>query len=129
MSEPAPWVERDLGEELWFAVRFRPANRSGGEVYSVEFEAYKVTGREPRGKAWFARDNERGADDPTDKLEDADRYLRGEIKWDGCSHWYFDEQDRVMLHLCGRDAALDIGRLFEAMFDIARELMPDMEQT
>ena len=51
-------------------------------------------------------DGVRRFSDENDRHCEADKaavYLHGEVKWDGCSNWYFDECDRCMLHKCDRD--------------------------
>lgn len=55
----------------------------------------------------------------------ADVFLHGSVKWDGCSNWHFDEQDRVMIHGCSRDDLEGIGLLLTKCFDIAHEIMGD----
>ena len=53
-------------------------------------------------------------------MEDADVYLHGSVKWDGCSNWYFDQQDRVMLHGCSRADLVNIGEVMAKCWDYAR---------
>jgi hypothetical protein len=62
--------------------------------------------------------------DPVNCIEEAEPYLHGEVKWDGCSNWHFDEQDRVMLHGCSRDDVLRFGQVMAACWDWAAELCP-----
>ena len=33
---------------------------------------------------------------------DVEKYLKGYVKWDGCSHFWFGDDDGYM-HLCGRE--------------------------
>lgn len=61
---------------------------------------------------------------PTADIDSAGVYLSGEVKWDGCSNWRFDEQDDCMLHACSRE---ELSRFSEAMqlcYDWAKELLP-----
>lgn len=54
---------------------------------SATFSVYEVT-------SW---DGETG--EPVDK----ERYLKGYIKWDGCSHiWFGEEEGQGYIHLCGK---------------------------
>jgi hypothetical protein len=92
--------------------------------FRCEFTVYSIMGTDSDGVLLWTQDDEHGAPQPVDSLEEADVYLRGEIKWDGCSNWYFDEQDRVMIQFCSKGAAKDIGTLFERMYDIAKEVIP-----
>lgn len=50
--------------------------------------------------------------DLVETLEESEVYLHGSVKWDGCSNWHFDEQNRVMLHGCCRQ---DIQRYGDVM--------------
>jgi hypothetical protein len=45
-------------------------------------------------------------------LDEAEPYLHGTVKWDGCSNWHFDEQERTMLHGCRKS---DVQRFGDAM--------------
>ncbi|WP_197962677.1 hypothetical protein [Burkholderia cenocepacia] len=70
------------------------------------------------------------AESSSDLVEDishAERYLHGRVKWDGCSDWYFDEQDRVMLHGCSRSDLQRLGDVMAACWDWASELCPNFD--
>lgn len=70
------------------------------------------------------------AESSSDLVEDishAERYLHGHVKWDGCSDWYFDEQDRVMLHGCSRADLQRLGDVMAACWDWASELCPNFD--
>ena len=58
----------------------------------------------------------------TESIQEAELYLHGEVKWDGCSNWHFDEQDRVMLHGCTRQDVLRFGEVMAACWDWAAEI-------
>lgn len=93
----------------------------------LDFMVFQVTGQYVDGKPSFEV-----ADDPacnsTDFLAEAQVFLRGAIKWDGCSNWHFDEQDIGMLHFCGVGRASSIGRLMERMYDLASARMPTFDR-
>lgn len=55
--------------------------------------------------------------DPVKTLDEADIFLHGSIKWDGCSNWYFDEQDKAMLHGCTRDDLVRFGEMMARCWD------------
>lgn len=71
-------------------------------------------------------------DDATNEMtlkpEEADVFLAGFIKWDGCSDWEFPTQETCMLHFCGIDQATSIGRLMNRMYEIAAEQMPKFDR-
>ncbi len=90
------------------------------EEHIAHFEVVKVNGvitSPTPGVLMYAMEN----NDSTEDLNRAAVFLHGEIKWDGCSNWYFDEQDEVMLHFCGRHRVTAIWRLMDRMYDIAAE--------
>lgn len=58
---------------------------------------------------------------PLERIAEAEVYLHGEIKWDGCSNWFFDEQERAMLHFCGSADAEKIGKLFCELYELTGE--------
>ena len=51
-------------------------------------------------------------------------FLSGGVKWDGCSNWKFDEQERVMLHGCSREDLVIFGQIMAECWDWAFDLMP-----
>lgn len=59
-------------------------------------------------------------------LADAEVYLHGDVKWDGCSNWHFDEQDRCMLHGCSRGDLQNLGEVMAQCWDWAAELLPQL---
>ena len=58
----------------------------------------------------------------TESIQEAELFLHGEVKWDGCSNWHFDEQDRGMLHGCTRQELLRFGEVMAACWDWAAEI-------
>ncbi len=102
--------------------------------HRVEYTLYQIASHQqgsdgqytvPR---WPVRGSVTSGDD-TDVLADAEVYLHGAVKWDGCSDWHFDEQDRVMLHGCDRDALLNIGKVMAWCWDCTAELCPSWDGT
>lgn len=53
---------------------------------------------------------------------DCELFLHGEVKWDGCSNWHFDEQDIAMIHFCGRQSMLDVGKVLAFCYDWTSQL-------
>jgi hypothetical protein len=104
------------------------ATKSGND-YCVDFKVFEVVGADGRTDApLFGKKESSGnpaADRHTLDRSEAEVFLHGHVKWDGCSNLHFDEQDRVMLHFCSKQQAGDIGRLLERLYDIAAELMGD----
>ena len=93
--------------------------------YYVEYTIYdhetlSIDGCDPS----FHRAGSHSHPDPVDTVEEAEPYLHGQVKWDGCSNWYFDEQDRVMLHGCSRENVQRFGDIMAACWDWTQELIP-----
>jgi len=65
--------------------------------------------------------------DPVESMEDAEVFLHGFVKWDGCSNWHFDEQDRLMIHGCGRADIQRIGDIMAACWDWTAEILPNWD--
>lgn len=62
--------------------------------------------------------------DTVDRLEDAEVYLHGRVKWDGCSDWHFDDQDRGMIHGCSREDVQRLGDVMARCWDDTATLCP-----
>lgn len=70
----------------------------------IEFEVYEVVGWEMKGARLYEK---KGAEvlptiEHTTVIEEAATFIRGWIKWDGCSHFWFGDENQY-LHLCGLD--------------------------
>ena len=57
------------------------------------------------------------------RFVDAEPFLHGYIKWDGCSNWDWHDRD-CMQHFCGREDAVSIGALMNHLYDIAAQRLP-----
>jgi len=83
------------------------------QEHSVDFIVYEIEG-------WHEGATANVYDVPTINTEP---YLHGTVKWDGCSNWHFDEQDRVMLHGCQRSDLTRFGEVMAACWDWTAELL------
>ncbi len=104
-------------KDLWYYVVAEP-----GE-YKVEYKIYEVEGQGKDGDPFFHRAGE--ASHPSSgevALADAEIYAQGHVKWDGCSNWNIDEQERVMLHFCTKEQILNLGRVMAECWDMTAEL-------
>lgn len=72
------------------------------EENSVNFNAYEIVGfpLNKGGKPDFEKKGTTTGDVTTEDIEEAQTIIRGYIKWDGCSHYYFGDDDGY-IHLCG----------------------------
>lgn len=92
----------------------------------VEFAVYDIEGylNDDQAKPCWPRMGAKSSPDSVEDLGEADIYLHGSVKWDGCSNWYFNEQDRVMLHGCSREDIQRFGDVMGRCWDWAAEYMP-----
>jgi hypothetical protein len=108
-----------------------PASGSGeyhivAEVheYRLEFKCYEQTAKNMDGTPCYQRRGAMSSPDFVDSIHEAEVFLSGSIKWDGCANVRFDEQDEVMLHFCGQDETDKIGLLFAKLYALAAEHIP-----
>lgn len=85
----------------------------------LDFVAYKINGTTSDGKLIYNEATESSL--PTYNIEEAQPYLDGFIRSDGCSNWDFC--GNTMIHFCERDDYRNITILFDRMYDIAKESM------
>jgi hypothetical protein len=91
------------------------------ESYYVKFELFEIAGTIQDGPMTGTRIYAPMNDYPT--LGNAPVYAHGSVKWDGCSDWYFDEQNRCCLHGCSRENLTNLGDALAACWDWAGELI------
>lgn len=48
-------------------------------------------------------------------MDDLEMFIKGIIKWDGCSHIYFGDEDGY-LHLCGNKYFEDVKKVLDAVW-------------
>lgn len=90
----------------------------------VEFKVYEQAGIGSDGTHYFSIEEDNGESLREDKIEDADVFLNGSVKWDGCSNWMFDEQERGWIHACSRDDLVNMGEVMARCRDLAATLLP-----
>ena len=110
--------------DIGFTVRARlPCS---DEIYHCDFEVFKIVSGDSAEVAW-----QKAGEDvepiPVEYLDEAECFLSGHVKWDGCSNWNFDEQEKVSIHFCSVQQAMNIGVLFERLYRMAKELLPNYE--
>lgn len=94
----------------------------------VYFRIYEIEGIKEDGSILWHKSEAGSYPNPVEFLADADVFCHGEVKWDGCSNWCFDEQDRAMLHGCDRRDLMCLGRILAKCWDMAAELCPRWDQ-
>lgn len=63
----------------------------------------------------------------TKNRDDAEVYLHGTIRWDGCSDWSFYPADNCMIHLCGPGDADELHWLLKTCYSLVADAMPDAQ--
>ena len=67
--------------------------------------------------------------DMDDVILEKEKYIRGTIKWDGCSHVNFgDKGDDGYLHLCGKQYWVLHNKLMEHIYDVATKNMKNYDK-
>jgi hypothetical protein len=95
-------------DELDFSVIAEPS------TYHVDFKIYEIVGVFDDGQRDFSGETD---------IKEAEVFLSGSVKWDGCSNWTFDEQDRgVMIHGCDKNDLLRIGKIMAECWEWTKEL-------
>jgi len=95
------------------------------DEWRVQFVAYEVKGRDDNAEAKPFFQHANGEDfDYTYYIGQAAPYLSGYVKWDGCSDWHFDQQEKAMLHACSREGLARFGNVMQACWDLTAELCP-----
>lgn len=92
-----------------------------GGPYETTFRVCCIVGLEDGNRPLFGEwnvDTRRA-----DEMAAAPAFLHGRIKWDGCSDWYFDEQERAMIHFCNPAEVIALGEMFRWLHRLAEERM------
>ena len=90
--------------------------------HSVDYVIYEHEGYTSAGDPLF---HERGAlmaPKPVETIEESEPYLHGSVKWDGCSNWHIDEQDRNMIHGCSKEDLTRIGCILGVCWEWTKDL-------
>lgn len=91
--------------------------------YHADFKVYRVWQvLEPWDGVGFQRKGSDIEPDFVQLVEEAEVFLSGFVKWDGCSNWDFGEGS---IHFCDVDSAAEIGELFRKLYAWAKELGQD----
>lgn len=89
----------------------------------VDVEVFRATGEDEGEHLLFQRKNAENGMDVTGSLDEAERVLEGDVKWDGCSNLNFFPDCGGNEHFCGKNSAIELGLVLSALYDDARELM------
>jgi len=93
-----------IGDDFGITVRYEMGKY---KTTCIDFFAAEVTSVALGGIKCYWRKGADSSMDDTEDFNDAERYISGSVKWDGCSHFNFGDEEGY-LHLCGGS---DIGKL------------------
>jgi hypothetical protein len=113
---------RDIGDFGYCAVVSCNEPKEGDTPYWIDFEVYEIVGVEMHpveGRLLFDCETPSGCSGTTHILDDADEFITGFIKWDGCSEW-----DLGNHHFCSVKQAASVGPLLRRLYEIAAQWMP-----
>lgn len=100
-------------EDLGYSILARP------QGHYVDYTVYEHAGRESvAGSLIFY--SEEDENEFVDNVENAQVYISGSVKWDGCSNWDFIElsERKTMIHGCSREDLSNIGEVLAACWDL-----------
>lgn len=93
----------------------------GNEGCHVDYQIFDMLGHDPE-LLWSGKDRE-----IVDKLEDAELWAHGYVKWDGCSNWWFDIAKDIALHGCEKEDLTRIGKVLGICWDWTKEICPSWD--
>lgn len=118
-------IDKNVLGEMGFFIEWTDhwENTEKDEKYYIDFKAYKVVGIITGDKEIpiFERIGSTGSGDETEKIEEAQPYIDGTIKWDSCAHFTFGEQGYI--HFCGYYTFKEHIELIAYLYKRAFELM------
>lgn len=118
------WVV-EVWKDLEMTARFEDMVWDGGP-HGFEFEVYEQVGfdQNPKTKEYdmpiYERQGANGSGDYSEhELEDAQPYITGMIKWDGCSHFYLGNEGYI--HLCGLENIEKLQKVLQKLINRAEQ--------
>lgn len=99
-------------------------------TYSVDFDCYEITGQGQDTNGDFnvniyERKGATSSEDETKNINEAQTLFRGSVKWDGCSHVTFGDEEGY-IHLCGKYNWLSLQEALSRVYKKAGEIMGDI---
>lgn len=92
----------------------------------VDFFAAEVTGTDvdETNPIYWRIGATSSMDDPATELKDAERYVEGSVKWDGCSHLWFGDEN-AYIHVCGKSDFVKLATTLAAIYERCGQLMKE----
>lgn len=93
--------------------------------YCVDYLVYEIVAYSPDNDPLWQTKDSNYSPNPCSDISNAEVFINGSVKWDGCSNWYFDEQERGMIHGCNKDDLTRIGHVMGLCWDMTSKLCPN----
>lgn len=88
----------------------------------ADFKVYEINGRyDGSGEAIFGKASWKNSSETVTDVAEAEPYMTGSVKWDGCSHLDFGRGG--YLHFCGMDCYAKHCALMKYLWEKSRELV------
>ncbi len=116
VAEIVERVTRDEGRPVYLISMWKVNSHVAG------FKVFECLEYEPGG-AVVLNDRDTGGK-PADSREEAQWVLEGHLKWDGCIN-FRTEENGCAAHLCGLSYWRRFAAMFEEVYKLAAELMPE----
>lgn len=91
----------------------------------VDFKVYEIIGTNSSGNLYQRKDSSYSPD-IVESTEEAETYLEGSVKWDGCSNINFF--DNGYAHFCGMNEALRVGLVLQHIYMRCAEILKVKEK-
>lgn len=109
--------------ELGFTVVAKPAS------HYVEYLVYRHDAHDENEVPMFHRKGSTMSPDPVATLEEADVYMKMDVKWDGCVNWIFPEmQTNMYAHACSREELENVGKVQMICYDWTKEIIGSWDE-
>lgn len=92
------------------------------EAASMAFCVVRVVGKEESGERLLSLFE--GDQELTTEIDKAEPVIEGFIKSNGCADVDIGHGEGYRNHFCGRESAREIGRMLDAIYDVASEEIP-----
>lgn len=87
------------------------------KVFSVSFKVVEIVARlADSNSIEYELEGAQDSMDTTGDFDKAQRFISGFVKWDGCSHFYFGD-NQGYIHLCGRREIQKISDLIKIIYN------------
>lgn len=112
----------DKRVEVFKDINYAVRCECGHDALRVSFAAFSIYGITGDGEVLYSQ---KGNDVvPVSSLDEAEPFVSGDVKWDGCSNfWFGDQEQDTMIHKCSREGLVAIGVLLSRCWDIAHRML------